>query len=117
MSRRGWFAGLVVLVAVEAWGCGRSPQSGRYCRVDDASDCIWIDLDHALVTYYDDGRPSDVAFDEVGETLESRPTVGKYAGKTVRLSFDANDVGRVELAAVGATTEENVNARFERVKK
>jgi len=35
----------------------------------------------------------------------------------VRLSFDANDVGRVELAAVGATTEENVNARFERVKK
>jgi hypothetical protein len=117
MQSWGWFAGLAAFVAAGAWGCAKTPESGRYCRSDDPSDCIWIDLDHSLVTYYDDGRPTDVRFDEVGDALETHPTLGKYAGKTVRLTFDASDRSKVELSAVGATTEENLAAKFERVKK
>lgn len=91
-------------VAVTQPGCSKKPESGKYCAVSRPSECMYIDLDHDVVTFYDRLGPMDVAASYSSGFIDAQPKVGKYAGKRVRLGFDLADPRRFTLEAEAVGT-------------
>lgn len=117
MGRWGHWAIAAACVALPTWlGCGKGPSSGRYCDVKDNSECVWVDLDHDLVTFYDDGKPVDVAGRYLDGLIDTFPQTGKYAGKMVRLSFDTENPSQFELHVNGPTDQDRDRARYMRIR-
>lgn len=103
--------GLAVL-AIALTMCGRKPTSGRYCSIAEDGECVWVDLDHDLVTFYEKGRPNDVKATYADGAIDARPENGKYAGKSVRLSFNEANPAELELVVSGPTAADTLKARY-----
>jgi len=82
--------GALVVGLLGAWGCSRGPESGRYCDTRDPGECVWVDIANGVVTFYDDGRPIDVAATHEKGVITARPKKGPFAGRSVTLRFDAD---------------------------
>ncbi|MFO0566779.1 MAG: hypothetical protein U0263_14005 [Polyangiaceae bacterium] len=77
--------------------CAHRPESGRYCDSSGSGECVWVDIDREVVTFYQDGRPIDVPGAYRDGTISVQPQQGPFARKRVKLRFDPSHRGTLAL--------------------